>query len=136
MTQAAADAEGQYPRKRLADCLAVPATTGVVCPQDLTALPRPASCPAGRAYTPPIHPIYTPYTPPIHPLYTPHTTPILPLYTPHTPHHRGAPPRFLPRGQGLLHVRGSVVLTKRIDERGCCPETMTHCSEEGGVLLR
>ena len=49
MTQAAADAEGQYPRKRLADCLAVPATTGVVCPQDLTALPRPASCPAGGA---------------------------------------------------------------------------------------
>jgi hypothetical protein len=40
--------ELRHPRKRLADCLAVPAATGAVCPQDLTASPRPeASCPSG-----------------------------------------------------------------------------------------
>jgi hypothetical protein len=61
-----------HPRKRLADCLAVPLATGVVCPQDLTGVPRPeASCPSGadsrdavltfvapQAHTPTAGPLY------------------------------------------------------------------------------
>jgi len=39
-----------HPRKRLADCLVVPPVSGLICPEDLSLLPRPrATCPAPGA---------------------------------------------------------------------------------------